>query len=240
MRQPIRVLQWGLGAMGRRNGAPDAGKNRASGRCHGGWSARFVGKDLGEVLGLDQHLGMAVTDRPEEVLDKTRWTSFRLRPLPGRRIRCPIFERFTAGINCMTIAEEMADPEPNPRNWPPKSSSWQGKQVFPFWVRALTPALCWTCLLLPSPEAAIPSSGSKPPRVNDLSPYGPTVMKSQGVGTTLEVPAGVADGTIVGHVGFPELIHLISEALGLGVDRIEQSRQPIISKVFRETPHVKV
>lgn len=78
-------------------------------------------------------------------------------------------------------------------------------------------------------------------RVNDLSPYGPTVMRTQGVGTTPEVfAAGVADGSIVGHVGFPESIHMISEALGLGVDRIEQTREPIISNVYRETPHVKV
>jgi 4-hydroxy-tetrahydrodipicolinate reductase len=33
---------------------------------------------------------------------------------------------------------------------------------------------------------------------------------------------------------------MISDALGLGVDRIEQSREPIISKVHRETPHVVV
>jgi 4-hydroxy-tetrahydrodipicolinate reductase len=78
-------------------------------------------------------------------------------------------------------------------------------------------------------------------RVNDLSPYGPTVMKTQGVGTTPEAfKAGIADGSIVGHVGFPESIHMISDALGLGVDRIEQSREPIISKVHRETPHVIV
>jgi 4-hydroxy-tetrahydrodipicolinate reductase len=78
-------------------------------------------------------------------------------------------------------------------------------------------------------------------RVNDLSPYGPTVMKTQGVGTTPEEFAkGVADGTIVGHVGFPESIRIISDALGLGVERIEQSREPIVSKVYRETPHVKI
>jgi 4-hydroxy-tetrahydrodipicolinate reductase len=78
-------------------------------------------------------------------------------------------------------------------------------------------------------------------RVNDLSPYGPTVMKSQGVGTTPEeFQAGVADGSIVGHVGFPESIHMISEALGLGIDHIEQTRTPIISSVYRETPFVKV
>jgi hypothetical protein len=77
--------------------------------------------------------------------------------------------------------------------------------------------------------------------VNDLSPYGISVMKGQGVGTTPEAfRQGVAEGTIVGHVGFPESIHMISEALGLGVDRIEESREPILSNVYRETPYVKV
>ncbi len=66
-------------------------------------------------------------------------------------------------------------------------------------------------------------------------------MASQGVGVTPEAfRAGVADGSIVGHVGFPESIHMISEALGLGVNRVEQSREPIISSVRRETPHVTV
>jgi len=78
-------------------------------------------------------------------------------------------------------------------------------------------------------------------RVNDLSPYGPTVMKSQGVGITpAAFKAGVENGSIVGHVGFPESIHMISDALGLGVDRIVQTREPIISNVDRETPHVKI
>mgnify|MGYP006863083911 FL=1 len=71
-------------------------------------------------------------------------------------------------------------------------------------------------------------------RVNDLAPYGQTVLRTQGVGTTPEeFKAGVADGSIVGHVGFPESIRLISDALGLGVDSIEQHIEPIIAKVAR-------
>ena len=36
-------------------------------------------------------------------------------------------------------------------------------------------------------------------RINDLSPYGQTVLSTQGVGTTPEeFKAGVADGSIVG------------------------------------------
>ena len=66
-------------------------------------------------------------------------------------------------------------------------------------------------------------------------------MKSQGVGTSPEeFRAGIADGSIVGHVGFPESIQMISDALGLGVDRIIQTREPIISYVRRETPYVVV
>jgi len=78
-------------------------------------------------------------------------------------------------------------------------------------------------------------------RVNDLSPYGPTVMETQGVGTSPEAfSAGVEAGTIVGHVGFPESIRMISDAIGLAVDRIEEIREPIVSSVRRETPHVVI
>ena len=63
---------------------------------------------------------------------------------------------------------------------------------------------------------ACASIASRRKRVNDLSPFGPTVMASQGVGTTVEeFERGVADGTIVGHIGFPESIHLIAKAFGL-------------------------
>jgi 4-hydroxy-tetrahydrodipicolinate reductase len=78
-------------------------------------------------------------------------------------------------------------------------------------------------------------------RVNDLSPFGPTVMKGQGVGTTFdEFQRGVADGSIVGHIGFPESIHLIARALGWKIARIEETREPIITGVERSTPHVHV
>ena len=51
--------------------------------------------------------------------------------------------------------------------------------------------------------------------------------------TPEEFKAGVADGSIVGHVGFPESIRLLSDALGLGVDSVEQNIEPIIAKVAR-------
>ncbi len=78
-------------------------------------------------------------------------------------------------------------------------------------------------------------------RVNDLSPFGPTVLNSQGVGVTVEqFERGVAEGSIVGHIGFPESIGLIARALGWTIERVEETREPIVSRVERSTPHVHV
>jgi 4-hydroxy-tetrahydrodipicolinate reductase len=78
-------------------------------------------------------------------------------------------------------------------------------------------------------------------RVNDLSPYGPTVLRTQGVGLTPEAFAdGVAAGTVVGHMGFPESVAMIAATLGWEIDEVEQTREPIIAGTQRVTPFVTV
>lgn len=78
-------------------------------------------------------------------------------------------------------------------------------------------------------------------RVNDLSPYGPTVLRSQGVGLwPKEFERGVRERSVVGHIGFPQSIHMIAGALGWSIARIAESREPIVARVERETPFVKV
>ena len=242
MNQPIRVLQWGLGAMG--SGMARLMLEKSGLQIVAAVDARpdYVGRDLGEVLGVGKKLGVIVTDHPETVLDSNKvdltviaTTSWTERQMPDLR------KIITAGINVISIAEEMADPAAQHPELAKELDglakqhgvSVLGTGVNPGYVLdLLVVALTGGCHSVERIEAS---------RVNDLSPYGPTVMETQGVGTTPEVfRKGVEEGTIVGHVGFPESIQLISDALGLGVDRIVQTREPIISKVYRETPHVKV
>lgn len=238
----FRVVQWGLGAMG--SGMARLVLEKEGLELVGGIDMRpdYLGKDLGEVLGGGRRLGVTVTNDPASVLDKekvdlvviatTSWTSEQLPDLK---------KVLSAGIDCISIAEEMASPEAQSPALAAEIDALAkangvtvlGTGVNPgFVLDLLVVVLSGVCHQVERIEAS---------RVNDLSPYGPTVMKTQGVGTTPEqFAAGVADGSIVGHVGFPESIRMISDALGLGVTRIEQTREPIISKVYRETPHVKV
>ncbi len=72
MNQPIRVLQWGLGAMG--SGMARLMLEKSGLQIVAAVDARpdYVGRDLGEVLGVGKKLGVTVTDHPETVLDSNK------------------------------------------------------------------------------------------------------------------------------------------------------------------------
>jgi len=73
-------------------------------------------------------------------------------------------------------------------------------------------------------------------RVNSLSPFGPSVMEEQGIGITKEeFIDGVKTGKLSGHVGFPESIYMIADAIGWEVDKIDQSMNPIMTDVDRKS-----
>jgi 4-hydroxy-tetrahydrodipicolinate reductase len=78
-------------------------------------------------------------------------------------------------------------------------------------------------------------------RVNDLSPYGPSVLMNQGVGLSPEAfQTGLKNKTVAGHIGFAESIHMIVTALGWEIERTEEKREAIVSQVRRETPFITI
>lgn len=67
-------------------------------------------------------------------------------------------------------------------------------------------------------------------RVNDLSEFGPTVLASFGIGLSEhEFHQAVAAGNVSGHVGFVESVHLLADAFGWVVDRVQEQMTPIIA-----------
>ncbi len=240
--EPIRILQWGLGAMG--SGMARLILEKPGLRIVAAVDGRadYADRDLGEVLGIGETYGVKVSSQPEEDLVKEKVDLVVLATTSWTREQMPDLRKIiTAGINCISIAEEMSDPEAQTPELAREIDELAKQYGVSVLGTGVNPGFVLDLLVVTLTGGCHSVERIQASRVNDLSPYGPTVMKSQGVGTTPEAfAAGVADGSIVGHVGFPESIHMISEALGLGVDRIVQSREPIVSKVYRETPHVKV
>jgi 4-hydroxy-tetrahydrodipicolinate reductase len=146
-----------------------------------------------------------------------------------------------AGANVLCIAEKLAYPWVSDDEWAQRFEELAMEHDVSILGTGINPGFILDALIVAWTSVCLRVDRIEAQRVNDLSPFGPTVMASQGVGTTVEeFERGVADGTIVGHIGFPESIGLIADALGWEIDEVVETREPIITAVPRETPHVKV
>lgn len=237
----IKVIMWGLGEMGigiskiilSKKGIEIVGvldKDPSK-----------LGKDLGEVLNSEK-LGVIVRNDAETLLKETKADLVILAINSFVKNVYPAIKAIVeSGKNCITIAEEMAYPyiaekelsEEMDRLAKINNVTILGTGVNPgFVLDTLIITLSATCRSVKSIRAE---------RINDLSPFGPTVMRTQGVGLTLqEFEDGIEDGSIVGHVGFSQSIVMIAKTLGLEYDEITETLEPIISNTYRETTSVKV
>ena len=185
----------------------------------------YIGKPLHEVLGIDKDLGATVSDDPASVLDSdkvdcviiatTSWVKEQIDDL--RTI-------LNAGINCVSIAEEMASPEAQSPELAKELDELAKANGVSIIGTGVNPGLSMDTLVVAMTAGCLEVTSVEATRVNDLSPYGPTVMRTQGVGLSEEAfMKGVEDGSVDGRI-----------------DRIEQKREPIISTVRREADHITI
>lgn len=67
-------------------------------------------------------------------------------------------------------------------------------------------------------------------RIVDVSVFGPRVRASLGIDLTpAAFRAGIADGSVVGHAGFPESLRILASAMGRELERIEVVSEPILA-----------
>lgn len=238
----IKVVQWGLGAMG--SGMIRLMLEKEGFEIVGAIDTRpdYVGKDLGEALGVGRKLGVTVSNSPTGLLQKGK-VDVCVQAINSFTKECfgEMSLVIESGVNLVTIAEEVAMPEAQQPELAKKLDELAKKNGVTVLGTGINPGFVLDAQVVMLSAACLRVERIEAARINDLSPFGPTVMRTQGVGTTPEeFERGIKSGDIVGHIGFPESIMMIAQAVGLKVDKIEETRKPIISKVYRETPHVKV
>jgi 2,4-diaminopentanoate dehydrogenase len=198
--------------------------------------------DAGVAAGLGRPLGFTVGNDLASLLAQTR-------PAVAIQATCSTVDDAEAeirtllanGVHVISIAEEMAFPAwSHPRVAEALDALAREKGVTVVGT-GINPGFVLDLLLIALSGVCQRIDAISATRVNDLSPYGPTVLKSQGVGLSPEAfAAGLADGSVVGHLGFPESLAMIATAVGWRLQRVEQTREPIVSTVRRETPFAVV
>ena len=240
--EPIRVFVLGLGQMG--TGIARLILEKQGLELVGAFGQRIehAGIDLGRGIGLDRDLGVLISNDLRAGINQSR-PQVAIQATCSRLLDAAeeISVLVRQGIHVISIAEEMAYPacaSPTIADELHKLAVAAGVSILGtginpgFVLDLLVIALTGVCASVDSITAT---------RVNDLSPYGPTVLRSQGVGLTPEeFRTGLREGTVIGHVGFRESIHMIARAVGWQIEHVEETRDPIISHAWRETRFVKV
>ncbi|MDZ4654291.1 MAG: 2,4-diaminopentanoate dehydrogenase [Coriobacteriia bacterium] len=197
------------------------------------------GKTVGELLGRDCDVKMT-TDYAAVLASKPDvvciCTQSNLDEITSQVEPC-----VRAGANVLCIAEKLAYPWASDSEWAVRFDELAEEYGVSILGTGINPGFILDALIVAWTSICLRVDRIEAQRVNDLSPFGPTVMASQGVGTTVEeFESGVADGSIVGHIGFQESISLIADAIGWEIDEIVETREPIVTTVERSTPHVHV
>jgi 4-hydroxy-tetrahydrodipicolinate reductase len=207
-----------------------------------GRRAHRVGIDLGPAIGLDTTLGIAISTDLDRLTEDTRpdiaiqaTCSLATDALPE------ISTLLNHNVNVITIAEEMVYPkESSPAI--AEQLHWQAvKQGISVLGTGINPGFVLDLLVITLSGVCTEIQSITAERVNDLSPYGPSVLTTQGVGLTPQAfKQGVSNGTIVGHYGFRQSIHMIAKAVGWEIDEIIETREPIVASEQRKTPFIIV
>ncbi len=242
MRNDIRVLVLGTGHMG--SGIARLLLQKPGFELVGAFARRAqrAGMDVGAAIGLGRDLGMPVGVDLAALIAQAR-------PDIAIQATCSRIDDAMAEITTLvrhrvhviSIAEEMASPACSSPAIAEELHWLAVAQGVAILGTGVNPGFVLDLLVVTLSAVCADVESLTATRVNDLSPYGRSVLAAQGVGLSPQAfVERLKEGTVLGHVGFPQSIHLIAGALGWEIERIEETREPIVATVRRATPSVSV
>jgi len=241
LREQIRIVQYGLGPIGCEIARLVLQKKTL--RLVGGIDIDpdKAGKDIGRLLGLDHNIGVVVEKDASKVLSRANAdvilhsTSSSLTHVKDQILSC-----IDAGTHIVSTTEELSYPFSRSfelarlidKEAKSRGVSVLGTGVNPGFVMDTLPIfLSSVCQQVESVQVT---------RVLDASTRRLPLQRKIGAGLTVEeFKREVQDGKL-GHVGLLESIAMLSDGVGLGVDRSEQIVEPVVTDRDLETQYLTV
>jgi len=227
----IRVVQYGCGPIGssvaklasqRRNieivGAIDIDKNK-------------VGKDLGDVIGLDKRLGVTINDDATAVLSQTKpdivlhTTSSWL-----KKVHEQLSAIIRAGINIVSTTEELSFPWRKEPGLAAEIDRLAKEHKVSVLATGINPGFLMDTWPLAMTAVCQEVKQVRVARIQDASPRRLPFQKKIGAGCTLEEFKELVDAGTLRHVGLAESIAMIAAGLGWELDDIRDEIEPIVAE----------
>ncbi|MBD3924223.1 Gfo/Idh/MocA family oxidoreductase [Nocardioides cavernae] len=194
--------------------------------------AKDQGRPLGEVAGSRTAHDLVVGSETEEVLAAQPDVVL---VMTGSFLRdtADLVQQFAeAGVSVISPCEELAFPFTRDADLAAqldKVASASGATVL---GTGVNPGFIFDTFLATASGCSWDVASIRGRRVVDVIGFGENIHRRLGIGyTPEEFDAGHADGSIAGHVGFPESIQIVAERLGITLDGpVEETFEAMVAE----------
>jgi 4-hydroxy-tetrahydrodipicolinate reductase len=241
--EKIRVVCYGLGAVGTRIaklllakegiqivGAIDIDKTK-------------TGKDLGEILGLNKKLGVIVSDNVDSVLSKGGCNV--AIHATGSYLK-DVYEQIAPlakyGVNVISTCEELSYPYQTDPETAKKLDALGVKYGVTYLGTGINPGFLMDTLVITLTGVCQKVNTIKVERVMNAATRRLPFQKKIGAGLTpIQFEQRIEARQISGHVGLQQSIGMIASALKWQLDKIQIGPvEPVIAKKPVQSPEIKV
>ena len=226
----IRVLQVGLGPIG--VAVARQILDRRGYELVGGidLDPAKVGRDLGQVCGLAESLGIVVGDNLEEALEELQPTAAALCTSSSLERMAPTVEScLAAGVPVVSSTEELTYPwraQPELARRLDQAAKSAGKAVL---STGVNPGFAMDAHPLALTSVCRRVDSIRVRRVQDAAPRRLPFQMKIGAGLTPEEFARKAAAGDVRHVGLAESVGMLADAMGWPLDEITDEIEPVIA-----------
>jgi 4-hydroxy-tetrahydrodipicolinate reductase len=201
----------------------------------------LVGRDLGEVAGIKNKLGVSISAGADAVLSQAKPDVVFLTTSSSLKAVYPQVEKcVAAGANVVSTCEELSYPYRKHPQLSAEIDKIAKANNVTVLATGVNPGFLMDAWPLFMTGVCQQVKRVKVVRVQDASPRRGPFQKKIGAGCTLEeFKKLVAAGTLK-HVGLPESIAMIASGLGWKLDEITESIEPVIAEARVKTNFVTV
>jgi len=228
--EKVKVIQMGIGTVGQAATRSLAGKKGLDIVGAIDLDKEKVGKDLGEVAGLGKKLGIIVTNDADSLFAETYADVVIHTVCVYLHEAYPqIIKPIQQGMNVISAAEALGNPYVSDPGLAAKLDKLAKKHGVTVLGSGLSPGFTSDYLILALTGACSELRKVRYKRLSDVSAYlGGTVGRHFGLGLSPEeFKRGVAEGEVIGHIGFVEGVQTIADRLGWQLDEIKRSMEPV-------------
>lgn len=241
MQKPIKIVQYGLGPIGIE--AARLVLQKSNLELVGGIDIdpEKVGRDLGEILGLDTKMSIPVSNEPQKLLQQTKpdivmhSTGSFLDKVEEQLKIC-----LQSGSSIISSCEELFYPYHRDADFCARIDKLAKENGVTVTGTGVNPGFSMDVLALTMTSVCTDVRKIVATRIVDASKRRRPLQKKIGAGLKPDAFRKLVDEGKLGHIGLVESLWAVADRAGFEIEEVQESIDPKIATTTIETPFLKV